>query len=101
MNTTSVDRNQMYNNAEKTVDRVDGGIRSVVDSAKENSNKVVDEVKHMAESGKNMAKDQIQKAEEVFKTQSEALTDYIKNQPVRSVLIALGAGYIISCLNKK
>ena len=101
MATPNMDRNQSLGNAEKTIDRIDGTIRSAVDAVKCESGKYYDEAKHMAEAGKHMAQDTYKDVEDAVKTQSDMITDYVKAQPMKSLLIALGAGYLLSCMSKK
>lgn len=86
---------------DKTIDRVDGAIRSTVDTVKDQANKYIDEAKSMAACGKEVAEKKVKEVEEAVKQQSDSLANYIKDQPLKSALIAFAAGYAFNCLTKK
>jgi len=96
-----VEKNNRDSSIDKTIDTVDGVIRSTMDTVKDQSQKYVNEAKKVAESAKHVAEEKYGEVEDIVKSQSEQLVNYIKEQPVKSVLIALGAGYALSCLSSK
>jgi ElaB/YqjD/DUF883 family membrane-anchored ribosome-binding protein len=89
------------NHVDDMKDKFDGIGRTVAGVAKEHASTYLGDVKDFAESGKEKAKEKYHELEDLVKNQSDTVIDYIKNQPVKSMLFALGAGYLLNSISKK
>ncbi len=89
------------NSFSKNADRVEGTVKSAVDSTREQAQHLMEEAKSYAETGTKVARDKYKDVENVVKDKSEYLADYIKEQPIKSVVIALGVGYFLNSICKK
>ena len=104
MTTTShieSNKKNFVNVADRTADRVDGVIKSAVDTVRDQSAHYMDEARNLAESGQEAVMDKYKEVEGAVKDQSDLILSYIKENPVKSIAIALGAGYAMSCMMKK
>lgn len=50
---------------------------------------------------KSIYKEKFREVEDVVKEKSDFVVDFIKEQPVKSVVIALGVGYLLNSMCKK
>jgi ElaB/YqjD/DUF883 family membrane-anchored ribosome-binding protein len=76
-------------------------VKSAIDAGKDQAGHLMDDAKHLVEKGKQAANEKIKEAESAVMKQSDILLDYIKAQPVKSVLIALGAGFVLNLMTRK
>lgn len=103
--TNTVANSRVNDIADETARRSEGILRGAINTVKDESSKVVEGTKEFAENGAKMAKETAKEAydeiEKVVKNQSDTIIDYIKERPVKSMFIALGVGYMISCISSK
>ncbi len=83
------------------MDQADGLIKSAINSVKNESECLMHEAQNLSNKGVEAAKGKINDIEDSVMNQTDALAEYIKNQPIKSILIALGTGYALSYLSKK
>lgn len=95
--TTNADATRSF---DKTTDRVDGAIKSVVDTVRDQATPYMDDAKNFAQAGKDAIVGKVKEVEETVKTQSDVALGYIRDNPIKSIAIAVGVGYALSCMSK-
>ena len=99
--TTSTLNDSKLNNSKNSENAGDCIAKSAMDIGKEQASHLLEDAKNYADKGKEAAKEKIKEVEEAVKNQSDVFLDYVRTQPVKSVLIALGAGYALSLMTRK
>jgi len=87
--------------AQNMTDKVEGAIKSASSVIRDQSDKLIHEARDYAETGAKKVKETYHDVEDSLSEQSDALVNYIKEHPIKSALIAVGAGYLLSYLHKK
>jgi ElaB/YqjD/DUF883 family membrane-anchored ribosome-binding protein len=98
---TTAQNERQANSGESGAARAEGAVKSMASAARDHSGNLIHGAKDYAESASQKAKETYQEMEETLKDQSDILIEFVKEQPVKSLLFAAGAGYLLSYLYRK